>query len=669
MNLNSFDNFLNNVWDEVYIWKYEITDHTGRIIGGWNPLIWDNLIFEHYTEYGGYWEGFCPSSMDFAYGSSDPSNQFTATTLGGVDGKGTPYMIGYYGYDTGHENACKITLEDGISCEVQGMYITNLHYTYLSILTGDGFSRPFKQGDWFLLSAHGYDENCEYTGSVDFYLADFRSENPEEHILIDDWIWMDLSSLGKVMYLEFEMMSSDYSIYGINTPTYFCMDKLTFSLLSIKKQPENIEICEGEDAQFSIRISGNDYFNEKINDFFPHIQWRKDGVDIPGENDTILIIQNVRPEDAGEYTCHIVSNYYSEYYRSVLNDKKVELVSETAILQISKKLESLSQSESQELWSGNSTELSLSLTGTSPSFQWYKDGNKLTGETSGTLRLTNLKPSDSGGYYCIAANLCNTVESEKIELNIRDIVLEIVRSPEDRVICRNEDLQLEVEAIGTGLHYQWFRNNYLVSGATSAVLMIHNVTETHTGEYYCSVSNSTGTKDSEKAIVTVLERPSVKEKSGIQRIHEKENIHLSIKATGPALKYQWYKDGQEITGATSDNLFIENAAYEDSGTYYCTVINTCESIQTENIPVFVLVPKIIYPNPCPRGEPIRLYGYKGYIITYYTEDGKTISQYRINSQTWELPELYPEGIYIINAEKEEKNLLEPAQKSTKVIIK
>ena len=38
---------------------------------------------------------------------------------------------------------------------------------------------------------------------------------------------MDLSSLGDVTGLEFNVASSDVGDFGINTPTYFAMDDLT----------------------------------------------------------------------------------------------------------------------------------------------------------------------------------------------------------------------------------------------------------------------------------------------------------------------------------------------------------------------------------------------------------------------------------------------------------
>jgi hypothetical protein len=41
---------------------------------------------------------------------------------------------------------------------------------------------------------------------------------------MNDWRYVDLSSLGKVKKLGFALDSSDGGDWGINTPAYFCID-------------------------------------------------------------------------------------------------------------------------------------------------------------------------------------------------------------------------------------------------------------------------------------------------------------------------------------------------------------------------------------------------------------------------------------------------------------
>lgn len=110
-------------------------------------------------------------------------------------------------------------------------YVTNTTYAYQAIVNGNdgaGFvSGPFKSGDWFQLDIFRPDAGGNDLGHVPIYLADYRNALS---VAIDDWTWVDLSSLGdQVSRLEFAMNSTDVGPFGVNTPAYFAMDNLTFS--------------------------------------------------------------------------------------------------------------------------------------------------------------------------------------------------------------------------------------------------------------------------------------------------------------------------------------------------------------------------------------------------------------------------------------------------------
>ena len=65
------------------------------------------------------------------------------------------------------------------------------------------------------------------TGSIDFYLADFRSVDNGDDFIRGDWSSVDLTPLGNnVTKLRFELSSSDNGMFGMNTPAYFAVDNL-----------------------------------------------------------------------------------------------------------------------------------------------------------------------------------------------------------------------------------------------------------------------------------------------------------------------------------------------------------------------------------------------------------------------------------------------------------
>ncbi|MBV6653209.1 MAG: DUF4465 domain-containing protein [Mameliella sp.] len=115
---------------------------------------------------------------------------------------------------------------------VEGMYITNSTYTYLSMLEGDGFAKKFggetgDDPDFLVLTIKKYLGGELGADSVSFYLADYRFEDNSQDYIIDEWTYVDLTSLGNADSLEFSMNSSDVGGFGMNTPAYFCIDDFT----------------------------------------------------------------------------------------------------------------------------------------------------------------------------------------------------------------------------------------------------------------------------------------------------------------------------------------------------------------------------------------------------------------------------------------------------------
>lgn len=195
------------------------------------------FIFSHRNGWGGsYWDGFTISNQtdNNNYIGNWTGNQWGAMPKGGVNGEGTNFLIGYWdAYGDGSinkvtESSNYIKFADDKLYKPVGMYVTNAPWPYYNILNGDDFTRKFKQGDYFKVIATGYSaDSITTTGTSEFYLADYRSLNPAQWKLHDNWQWMDLSSLGEVSFIRFTMESTDVSDWGINTTTMFCMDKLT----------------------------------------------------------------------------------------------------------------------------------------------------------------------------------------------------------------------------------------------------------------------------------------------------------------------------------------------------------------------------------------------------------------------------------------------------------
>ena len=172
--------------------------------------------------------GFGSFSNGFLYSNTTdtttpgPDNQYSAFPGSGVDGSAN-YGVAFDGADR---------IEFSSPQTVASAYFTNTTYAALSMLNGDLFAKQFggptgDDEDFFLLTINGEDAMGASTGSVEFYLADFRFADNSLDYIVDEWTLVDLAILGEVSALTFEFSSSDVTSGFINTPTYFAIDNLT----------------------------------------------------------------------------------------------------------------------------------------------------------------------------------------------------------------------------------------------------------------------------------------------------------------------------------------------------------------------------------------------------------------------------------------------------------
>ncbi|MGN1246599.1 MAG: DUF4465 domain-containing protein, partial [Muribaculaceae bacterium] len=133
------------------------------------------------------------------------------------------YAVFYY--DSWDVESRFYNVYDEAGATISGMYVTNAAYALNSILNGDAYgSTPFATGDYFKMIVKGYDINDVVTGTVEFYLADYRSENDADHYALTTWEWCDLSSLGAVSSIHITFETTQSNAYGALTPLYVCID-------------------------------------------------------------------------------------------------------------------------------------------------------------------------------------------------------------------------------------------------------------------------------------------------------------------------------------------------------------------------------------------------------------------------------------------------------------
>lgn len=166
------------------------------------------------------WSGFGYSTYTSTDFSSLILDQFKSAAGHGVKNSKTYGVV----YTFGFKNRIEVTNKPEGDV-ISGTYVTNSAWVASVIRNGDSMTGdPFKTGDWVKVTATGYDAEGAQTATSDFYLADYRSNDPKEHKLHTDWVWWDLTSLGKVKQISFKVDGSRSNSYGLTIPAYFCID-------------------------------------------------------------------------------------------------------------------------------------------------------------------------------------------------------------------------------------------------------------------------------------------------------------------------------------------------------------------------------------------------------------------------------------------------------------
>ncbi|GAB4493712.1 MAG: hypothetical protein OHK0019_18210 [Saprospiraceae bacterium] len=205
----------------------------------YNPdwMSWDGWAISNTTDT--LTPGFLNESSAIAGGGAEGSATYAVSYVFG------PTIIGLTGAASGGT--------------VSGMYVTNNAYAYYSMKDGDAFAKKFggvtgNDPDFFLLTVKKYLDGQLSADSVNFYLADYRFANNAQDYIVDDWTWLDLSSLGNADSLQFTLASSDNGAFGMNTPAYFCVDNVTTTdLVSAKNPPASalpLEVFPNPAADF-----------------------------------------------------------------------------------------------------------------------------------------------------------------------------------------------------------------------------------------------------------------------------------------------------------------------------------------------------------------------------------------------------------------------------------
>ncbi len=299
-----------------------------------------------------------------------------------------------------------------------------------------------------------------------------------------------------------------------NTVTSNCTLLTVNSPVTISSQPVSSAICLPGTTSFSITAAGT----------ATTYQWQlsTDG----GANYANIAGANTTTYNPGTLTASM--NGYQ--YRVILNGTCTSnLVSSVAILTVNLPVNITTQPVNIAICEGTNTSFTVAATGSTISYQWQvsinggafnnlTNGAPYSGVTTNTLTITNATTNLNGFVFRVIVSgvPCGAVTSATAALTVNQLPVAVLTLASYSSITPYVRAGLYATVSPTGTYsYQWFRNNVLVPGLTSARF---DVTVDELGEYYVIVKNDltgcTSTtnratiKDSASNLVFIYPSPS-----------------------------------------------------------------------------------------------------------------------------------------------------------------
>lgn len=189
-----------------------------------NTFLATELPVNYYSQV--YWGGGHVvsnyASTDYTTNGTFQNQQTVYGTTGQGGRNGSPNFGMHYGYKDGSsynmtENLPYLYFGDGVARVIDHMYVMNSCYAIACYMDGNGLTAKIGEEDWVKAVATGYAEDGSTT-TAEIYLCN----GPDGIVL--EWTKWDLSVLGKVLRVEFNITGSSDNGYGFSQPAYFAYD-------------------------------------------------------------------------------------------------------------------------------------------------------------------------------------------------------------------------------------------------------------------------------------------------------------------------------------------------------------------------------------------------------------------------------------------------------------
>ena len=230
----------------------------------------------------------------------------------------------------------------------------------------------------------------------------------------------------------------------------------------------------------------------------------------------------------------------------------------------------------QEVSVGQAVAFSVSVTGTSLTYQWLKNSVAITGATASTYSIAAAQLADSASYSVRVSGVGGSVDSGQGNLTVTPLgsgPIVITARPLSQNVAPGQSATFTVAASGSGLTYQWLKNGGTIAGATTPAYTIASAQTGDAGTYTVRIVSGGASETATAKLtvggvagsgVTITTQPASQSVNAGQSV----TFRVTASASGSTtLSYQWLKDDNIISGADSSSFTIAATQASDAGNY------------------------------------------------------------------------------------------------------
>ncbi|WP_166647307.1 immunoglobulin domain-containing protein [Prosthecobacter fusiformis] len=312
----------------------------------------------------------------------------------------------------------------------------------------------------------------------------------------------------------------------------------------------------------SLQIKGPVSMSVEVSSSTPvTYQWRFNEDPIPNANGPNFEMEMAEKAQEGSYDV-VVTNW-----KESLISESVELIVHDPVI--------VTDPVSKSVAVGGAVTFSVSAEGADLTYQWRRNHLAIPNAVSKNLELSRLKFTDEGLYDVIVTGRHGQVISQPANLTVF-APLAIVQQPVGGRLRLERSMTLKVNAVGEmPIRYQWWRGSEMIAGAETAELLVTATDEDDAAGFYkVVVTSPQGSVTSKTAEVVGVDYPPV------ITLHPEDQIvgvglaaSFSVEAEGESLRYQWRRNGVNISRANAASYVIPQVKKTHVGIYDCVISN------------------------------------------------------------------------------------------------